>query len=129
MDTLVTPTAVTPGIASVGRPYGPEWSSTVGAEAALFNQIANHSYATGTENTLSTHFVRDAVERRNDAAELRAEIKALNANYYTIITQLGDMKFQAQANEAAKLRDENQELRFRQLIREVNRKSTVPVDL
>lgn len=77
MDSMVTPSAHGAGFATSGYSanFGPAWAAYGASEAA----IAGILYAGQgrTDNALFAHFIRDAVERRADAAELRAEIKSI----------------------------------------------------
>lgn len=110
MDTLVSPTAVTPGIVSDSRGYdGPTWASGAPADVALATQGSIERNAFGVNHNInaftSTNVIRDTIERANHYSNLQAEIKALHANYFNTFQSISDLKERLVTQEVSSLRD------------------------
>lgn len=110
MDTLVSPTAVTPGIVSDSRGYdGPMWSSGAPADVALATVGATERNAFGVNHNINaivgTNVVRDTIERGNNYSNLQAELKALNAGYWNTFQAIHDLKERVSVQEVSSLRD------------------------
>lgn len=102
MDTLVTPTALTPGMATTA--YGAGAIAIPGAvgnafEAAHWAVASDQSHSLGTR--IDAHFVRDSVERNSNV---------LAAQFASFQAQLSDIKCSIanslQALEISRLKDE-----------------------
>lgn len=93
MDTLVTPTAVSPGIATVGYngyPGYPTNATLPGAEVAHFNTAAvERSWAASQADA---HFVRDSVERSIGLSEIRQAQRDLISQNSAILATVAGMK-------------------------------------
>ena len=120
MDTLVTPTAITPGIVSDSRSYdGPVWSSGAPADVAHFSVAAAERSANAVNSNLGQHFVRDAIERQAQANDLRAEIRAMANDYKSLYGYIGDLKATIESNEKGRLAADLQDAKFKLLLAEV----------
>lgn len=98
MDSMVTPSAHGAGFATSGYSanFGPAWSAYGASEAALAGIL--YAGQGRTDNALFAHFIRDAIERREDVSELRAVLRDLKDGQK-------DPEVEALKAEVARLRD------------------------
>lgn len=119
-DSVVTPTVGTPGIVAYGGgAYGPAYSSLPGAEAALFTNGSVERNASAVATAHGFHFVRDAIERRQDAAELRAEIKSINSRFDSVYAVMSGVQLALASQENARLKSEVESNKFALLIEQL----------
>lgn len=104
MDSVVTPTAFTPGIVSAPSfpgPYGPAYSTVSPADAAHLSVAATERNWLATQ--FGDNFTRDAIERQVGFSEIRALINSVNAAYGGLAVSVAELK-SAQAVQNAELK-------------------------
>lgn len=105
MDSVVTPTALTPGIVSAAPsfagPYGPAYSTVSPADAAHLSVAATErNWLAGQ---FGDNFTRDAIERQVGFSEIRSLINSVNAAYGGLAVSVAELK-SAQAVQNAELK-------------------------